>query len=32
MQGHVHITEPKVLLHLSQEQEQAAVVPHRWVL
>ena len=27
----VHITEPKVLLHLSEEQEEA-VQPHRWVL
>jgi hypothetical protein len=27
----VHLTEPKVLLHLSEEQEEA-VQPHRWVL
>jgi hypothetical protein len=32
MQRHVHISEPKVLLHLSQEQREDAVVPRRWVL
>jgi hypothetical protein len=32
MQRHVHISEPKVLLHLSQEQREDAMVPRRWVL
>jgi hypothetical protein len=32
MQRHVHISKPMVLLHLSQEQREDAVVPRRWVL
>jgi hypothetical protein len=31
-QRHVHISEPKVLLHLSQEQKEDAVVPRHWLL